>query len=166
MKIRAQHAADLEAIRRINVQAFEREESGVGVFDQLRATRTDLVSLVAEADARVIGHVLFAPASVMGSSGEIAGMGLGQLAVVPGYQRQGVGSALTRRGLELLREVACPFSIVVGHASYYPRFGYVRGSTLGLRCQWPGVPDESFMVLVLDAPRMVGANGVARFDGI
>ncbi len=166
MEIRTQRADDLEAIRQINAQAFQREQSSAGVFDQLRATRTDILSLVAEANARVIGHVLFSPASVVGRLGEIAGMGLGQLAILPEFQRQGIGSALTWRGLALLREAACPFSLVVGHASYYPRFGYVRGSTLGLRCQWPGVPDESFMVLVLDTARMAGARGVARFEGI
>lgn len=166
MQIRAQRPADLAAIQRINAQAFQREQAGAGVFDRMRETRTDLISLVAEVDGRVIAHVLFSPARVMASAGEIAGLGLGQLAVLPEFQRQGVGSALTWRGLALLREAACPFSLVVGHASYYPRFGYVAGSTLGLRCQWPGVPDESFMVLVLDPVRMAGASGIARFDGI
>ena len=66
--------------------------------------RSGLISLVAEVDARVIAHVLFSPARVVASAGEIAGLGLGQLAVLPEFQRQGVGSALTWRGLALLRD--------------------------------------------------------------
>jgi predicted N-acetyltransferase YhbS len=93
-------------------------------------------------------------------------MGLGELAVRPGRQRGGVGTALVQGGLERLRADGCVFSIVVGHATYYPRFGYRPGVELGLRCQWPAVPDGKFQALILDAAWQQKLSGTVRFDGI
>ncbi len=93
-------------------------------------------------------------------------MGLGELAVLPEFQRQGVGTMLANAGLDILRGRNCPFVIVVGHATYYPRFGFRPGSQLELTCQWESIPDESFMALILDRDAMGGVTGVARFAGI
>jgi putative acetyltransferase len=90
-------------------------------------------------------------------------MGLAPLAVLPDYQGQGIGSGLVEHGLAVLRERGCPFVVVLGHPDYYPRFGFKRASAHGLASQWDGVPDEVFMVLVLDADAMAGAGGVARY---
>jgi putative acetyltransferase len=65
-------------------------------------------------------------------------------------------------GLEILRKQGCPFLIVLGHPEFYPRFGFDRASRHGFRSQWEGVPDEAFMVLVLDEASMAGVTGVAR----
>lgn len=161
--LRPHRPADLAVIRRINTAAFDRQFLG-DVFDRFRAERADILSLVAEADGAVIGHVLFSPARLDGS--EVPGMGLGELAVLPDRQRQGVGSMLVRTGLERLRAAGCMFSIVVGHATYYPRFGYRPGSQLGLRCQWPSVPDDKFQALILDDRHAGRLAGIARFDGV
>jgi putative acetyltransferase len=93
-------------------------------------------------------------------------MGLGQLAVAPDYQQQGIGQQLTNQGLEMLRAAHCPFVIVVGHATYYPRFGFEPGSRHGLKCQWPGIPDDSFMVLYPDPEARPAATGTVYFDGL
>jgi putative acetyltransferase len=85
------------------------------------------------------------------------------MAVVPDRQRQGIGSQLVRRGLEILRERGCPFVVVVGHPEYYPRFGFERCSVHGLASQWEGVPDAAFMVMILDANAMAGVSGVAKY---
>ena len=90
-------------------------------------------------------------------------MGLAPMAVAPEHQRQGVGSALVERGLALLRERGCPFVIVLGHPTYYPRFGFVPASRSGLTCQWDGIPDDVFMAQILDAERMHGVAGAARY---
>ena len=90
-------------------------------------------------------------------------MGLAPMAVLPKYQGQRIGSKLVEAGLEILREQGCSFVIVLGYPEFYPRFGFVPASRYGLRCQWEGVPDEAFMVLVLDELSMAGMTGVARY---
>ena len=89
-------------------------------------------------------------------------MGLAPLAVLPEFQRLGVGSALVRAGISMLKDMGCPFIIVLGHPGYYPRFGFQKASTCGIRCQWE-VPDEAFMILVLNQQAMEGISGVARY---
>src|SRR4029077_3501901 len=116
---------------------------------------TDLLSLVAEDDA-VVGHILFTSVVVESEGRRVLGMGLAPMAVLPGRQRQGIGSQLVRRGLDILRERGCPFVVVVGHPEYYPRFGLRPPSTHGPGSQWEGVPDAAFMVLVLDVHAMAG----------
>ena len=85
------------------------------------------------------------------------------MAVLPDRQRQGIGSQLVRRGLDILRERGCPFVVVVGHPDFYPRFGFEPASLHGLTSQWEGVPDAAFMILVLDVQAMVGVSGVAKY---
>lgn len=90
-------------------------------------------------------------------------MGLAPMAVKPDRQKQGIGSSLVERGLEILREQGCPFVIVLGHPEYYPRFGFERASKYGLLSQWEGVPDEAFMVIVLDQTALESVSGVAKY---
>jgi putative acetyltransferase len=92
-------------------------------------------------------------------------MGLAPMAVLPDRQRQGIGSQLVRRGVDLLRERRCPFVVVVGHPEYYPRFGFEPASAHALVSQWDGMPDAAFMVLILDDHAMAGVRGVARYRG-
>jgi len=129
----------------------------------LRDVCPDVLSLVAESDGEIVGHILFSPVTVEGGSRSRQGMGLAPMAVTPDRQRQGIGSALVTAGLQMLREQGCPFIIVLGHPDFYPRFGFVPAFRHGLRCQWEGVPDAAFMVLVLDEATMAGVRGVARY---
>jgi putative acetyltransferase len=91
------------------------------------------------------------------------GMALAPLAVLPEYQRQGIGSALVKAGLQILHSRCCPFVMVLGHPGYYSRFGFEPASRAGLRSQWEGVPDEVFMVLILDSSSMADVAGIARY---
>jgi putative acetyltransferase len=161
---RARVPDDLPAIQAVNQQAFNRQ--GVGIFEKLLEANDGVSALVAVRDAQVIGDVIFTPVIIEHAGEPIHGMGLGELGVLPAHQRQGAGSRLVNDGLNILRAAACPFVIVVGHASYYPRFGFEPGAHHGLRCQWEKVPEESFMVLPLDVAAMRGITGVARFRDI
>lgn len=159
---------DRAAIRGINARAFPMARAGS--FEKALAAKPDVIARVAVDPAgRIVGHVIFTPVSIAlnrPSGGYLWGMGLGELAVLPDVQRQGVGGRLTRAGLDALRLAGCPFCIVVGHAEYYPRFGFVPGSRQGLRCQWGKIPDRAFMVRILDGPAMRGVSGTARFRDV
>ena len=161
IEIRAERPEDAPGIRIVNELAFG-QPTEAGIVDRLRESSADFISLVAE-DEAVVGHILFTPAVIESHARRVVGMGLAPMAVAPDRQRQGIGSALVRRGLEILRERGCPFVIVLGHPEYYPRFGFDPASAHGLACQWGGVPDEAFMVTILDAQAMKGMSGVARY---
>lgn len=162
ISIREETPEDISAIRTINQQAFGRSEEAQ-VVDTLRESCDNLLSLVAESGGQVVGHILFSPVTIGAEHGIVHGMGLAPMAVLPGYQRQGIGSSLVRHGLALLLDRGCPFVIVLGHPDYYPRFGFELASKHGITSQWEGIPDEAFMILVFDESIMAGVSGVARY---
>ena len=160
--IRLEGPDDAPSIRRVNELAFE-GRAEAGIVDRLRAAGGPQLSLVAEDDGAIVGHILFSPAAIRSTGLEVVGMGLAPMAVLPDRQRQGIGSLLVEKGLQLLRERSCPFVIVLGHPAYYPRFGFVPASRHDLRCQWAGIPDEAFLVLVLDPNIMQDVSGIVRY---
>jgi putative acetyltransferase len=159
--IREEQQGDIAAIREINDQAFGQTQEGE-IIDQLRGCCEELVSLVATEGEKIVGHILFSPAIIEGDGEEVRGMGLAPMAVLPEYQRQGVGSMLVQKGIEKIREMGYPFIIVLGHAEYYPRFGFEQASIYGIKSQWD-VPDEAFMVMILDSGIMSGVSGTGRY---
>ncbi len=161
MTIRVEQPGDAAGIRDVNQRAFN-QPTEAAIVDELRRTCPERLSLVAEEDG-IVGHILFSPAVVDVAGRRVVGMGLAPMAVAPGRQREGIGTALVERGLAMLRERGCPFVIVLGHPGYYPRFGFEPASARGLSPQWEGIPDEAFMVLALDADTMRGVSGVARY---
>jgi putative acetyltransferase len=161
--IRPEQPGDIAAVRSLNEEAFG-DPAEATIVDSLRDKCADVVSLVAVEDGKILGHIFFSPVTVTGEREVPAGMGLAPMAVLPERQRQGIGSKLVEAGLEALRGQRCPFVIVVGHPEYYPRFGFEPASGLGLACQWEGVPDEAFMVLVLEESAMAGVCGEARYS--
>ncbi len=161
LTIRRERPGDETHIHEVNYRAFERKEEAE-VVDVLRNSCPEGVSLVAEEDGKIVGHILFTPATIEGEGKSIVGTGLGPVAVLPECQRRGIGSALIREGLEKMKSAGEPFVILVGHPSYYPRFGFERASKYGIRCEYEAVPDEAFMIVVFDEKKIKGINGVAR----
>jgi putative acetyltransferase len=159
--IRNEAPRDIGQVRAINVAAFEQPDEA-DLVDALRAGCPEVLSLVAELDGRVVGHILFSPVTLPAGDRTLQGMGLAPMAVLPEHQRDGVGARLVEEGIARLEQSGCPFVIVLGHPGYYPRFGFERASTHGIECQWP-VPDEAFMIRILDAAGMADAAGVARY---
>jgi putative acetyltransferase len=155
--IRPETPADIAAIREVHRLAFAQDDEG-RLVDALRANDVAMLSLVATLDRKVVGHIMYSPLVI----GEITGAGLGPVAVLPAYQRRGVGSRLVEAGNEELRRRGCPCIAVLGHPGYYPRFGFTRASAHGITCEW-SVPDDVFMLLVLDAGVMDGVSGLARY---
>jgi putative acetyltransferase len=158
MEIREECAEDRDAIRTVITRALGPKEADL--VDALRANGAAMLSLVATIEDEVVGHILYSPISI-GESSRI-GAALGPMGVLPERQRQGIGSALIETGTRTLKDAGCPFIIVLGHAEFYPRFGFGPASTYGIECQW-NVPDEVFMVRVLDQARMRGVSGLARY---
>ena len=157
MEIREETEADIEAIREVNRRAFAQDQEG-NIVDALRSNGAVLLSLVAIVDGELVGHIMYSPAIV----GETKGVALGPMAVLPEFQRQGIGSRLVQAGNQKLRDMGYPFIIVVGHAEFYPRFGFTPASKQGIRCEWD-LPDEVFMIAVLDPLKMQGVSGLAKY---
>jgi putative acetyltransferase len=160
--IRPERPGDIASIRATHESAFG-QDTEADIVDALRIACPEALSLVAVSEGAIVGHIFFSPVTVQGERGTIQGMGLAPLAVLPGRQRQGIGSRLVETGLRILRQKDCPFVIVLGHPEFYPRFGFVPASRHGLSCPWEGVPDAAFMVRILDRAAMAGVNGVARY---
>ncbi len=161
--IRDERSEDAPAIRAVLEAAFPQAVEA-DLVDRLRATCQDSLSLIAVEDNQVVGHILFTPVVIERPEGPIVGIGLAPMAVLPEFQRRGIGSALVRAGVERLRQSGCPFVVVVGHPEYYSRFGFTRASTHGIRCQWDGVPDEAFMILVLQSSITSQLAGLAKYQ--
>lgn len=159
--IREEHPDDIEAIRSVNEKAFAQSQES-HIVDALRSNSAALLSLVAIVDNEIVGHIIYSPATVHSEHGDILGAALGPMAVLPEYQRKGIGSKLVDTGNQELRAKDVPFIIVLGHPHYYPRFGFEPASRHGIRCEWE-VPDDVFMVLILDQGKMSGISGMAKY---
>lgn len=146
--IRAETDADVTAITEVTVAAFKSLEiSGHTeqfIVETLRATNALSVSLVAEIDGRVLGHIAFSPLTI--SDGTQNWFGLGPVSVLPELQRQGIGKALIQEGLSRLKEMNASGCCLVGHPDYYRKFGFRNVSNLV--CE--GVPQEVFFALSFD----------------
>jgi putative acetyltransferase len=156
LEIREEATADRSAIREVVSRSCGPREADL--VDRLRANGASLLSLVAVADGKIVGHIFYSPASV----GNVRGAALAPMGVAPEYQRRGIGSRLVESGNQVLAERGCPFIVVLGHATYYPRFGFVPASTYNIGCVWK-VPDDVFMVRVFDDEQLHGVSGIAMY---
>jgi putative acetyltransferase len=159
--IREEQSQDVAAIREVNIGTFGQPQEA-DIVDKLRENCDDLLSLVAEVQDQVVGHILFSPVTIDSGERALGGMGLAPMAVLPDYQRQSIGSELVRAGIASLAARQCPFVIVLGHPDYYPRFGFKPASRYGISSDWQ-VPDAAFMILILDRAKLQGISGVAKY---
>jgi putative acetyltransferase len=143
--IRSETDADVSAITEVTVAAFRALEisnhTEQFIIAALRAAKALTVSLVAEVDGRVVGHIAFSPVTI--SDGTQNWYGLGPVSVLPAYQRQGIGKALIREGLSRLKGMNARGCCLVGHPDYYRKFGFRNMSGL----VHVGVPREVFFAL-------------------
>jgi putative acetyltransferase len=145
MEIRGELPIDQDAIRDLHLRAFPTDSEAL-LVDRLHEGGAVCLSLVATVEERVVGHILFSIARIDRGSGEVLVGALGPIAVLPEWQRQGIGSALIRAGLEQCWGQRLPAVIVLGHPDYYTRFGFHRADTWGIQCEFD-VPPEVFMMV-------------------
>ena len=159
--IRAETADDIPVVRRINELAFG-QPNEAALVDMLRAAAHPYISLVAAKDKQVVGHIFFSTVTFEAEDSAASSiLGLAPMAVLPEYQKQGIGSQLVREGLRECQRIGCDVVVVLGHPEYYPRFGFVPASQKGLRCEY-AVPDEVFMVAELK-PDALSGRGLVKY---
>jgi len=127
----------------------------------LRKRAQPVVSLVAEDDGEIVGHIIFSPVWLSGH-GHLKILGLGPMAVLPKHQRKGIGSMLVRVGLEQCKQLGFGAVVLVGHPEYYPRFGFRPASRFNIVCEFE-VPEETFMVLELQPGFLVNTPGTIKY---
>jgi putative acetyltransferase len=158
--IRAEEKEDCAAVRAVNLSAFKTALEA-NLVEALRAQAQPLVSLVADDDSAIVGHIMFSPVSLSGHPA-LQIMGLAPMAVSPDRKRAGIGSALVRAGLEQCARLGFGAVVVLGHPAYYPRFGFVPSTRFGIGCEYD-VPEDVFMVVELQPGYLRGVSGTIRY---
>lgn len=158
--IRPERPDDVAVIRQVTHRAFG-SPGEADLVDRLRAADKMVVSLVAERDGQVVGHVLFSPVTVTIAPPAWRAVGLAPVSVLPEFQREGIGSALIRAGLEACRQAGYDAAVVLGHVDYYPRFGFARALDRGLDNEYGAT--DAFMVLELRSGALNHVRGLVSY---
>jgi len=160
-EIRVAYPGDEAEIVRVHRAAFGRDEEAE-LARRLHVRGDVCVSLAALDGDEIIGHVLASPVSVDGRRFARAPMGLGPVGVLPEHQRTGAGMALCRAAIDACRARGTPFLVVLGHPTYYPRFGFVPAMRFGLTFgEMP--PRDAFMAMELAPGALAGVKGPVRY---
>jgi len=157
--IRPEAADDHEAIRQVNRLAFG-QDAEARLVDALRDGGFVRASLVAEAEGQVIGHILFSDLPILVESRTIPALALAPIAVVPKFQRQGIGTRLVEEGLRICRQDGHQIVVVLGHPHFYPRFGFSAKLAERLASPYSG---EAFMALELVPGALDGITGTVVY---
>ena len=163
IEIRPEEPPDIPAIEEVHRSAFGGEVEA-RIVEAVRASAGFIpgLSLVAVEDGRVVGHALLSPVEIRTASSGIPALALAPVAVLPACQRRGIGSRLVEAGLRRSGELGHAIVIVVGEASFYPRFGFRPARAKGLEAPFP-VPDDAFMVLELSPGALAGVTGTVWY---
>ena len=159
--IRPETPDDISAIYQVNQLAFDRENEA-RLVDTLRSNGAVTLSLVAQMDDKIVGHILFSPVTVTNGDHQWNAVALGPMAVLPAFHKQGIGSALILTALKELNTAGHDVIVVLGHPQYYPRFGFKPSKPFGINWE-VNVPEEVFMVAELRENALNGKSGIVRY---
>jgi putative acetyltransferase len=154
---------DYSLIRKVNESAFETTEEA-DLVDNLRKNPNYIreLSLVAEDNGEVIGHILFTPVNIVNSNVNYKILALAPMAVIPEYQKKGIGSSLIKTGFEKAKELGYTAIIVLGHPDYYPRFGFIPAEQFGIHPpleEWK----EAFFAIELEKDSLKDVSGTISY---
>jgi HAD superfamily hydrolase (TIGR01509 family) len=160
LALRQETLVDPPAIRLVEQAAFARPAEAA-LVDLVRQRSKSALSLVAEQDGVVIGHILFTPVTFTAPLADVRGLGIGPVAVLPKFQRSGIGSRLMRAGLDHVRRLGFNFVVLLGDPLYYSRFGFKPARSFGLTGDY-GDGDE-FQALELIPGSLAGIGGHIKY---
>ena len=161
INIRFEQPNDIEQIKNVHLIAFE-TETEANIVDALRNAGVDLISLVAEMNGKIIGHILFSPVKF---DKDTKIMGLAPMAVLPNWQRKGVGSKLINEGMKACKQAGYEAVVVLGHPDYYPRFGFEPSVNFKINSEYD-IPPEVFMVKELKKGALKDTFGIVKYHQI
>src|SRR5258708_2974777 len=159
--IRPEQSADVEPVRELLLAAFARDAEA-RLVDRLRASGKITLALVAEGKERILGHAMFSKIALDAEGSEVDALALAPLAVLPAFQRLGIGSALVSAGLERCRLERRSRVLVVGDPVYYARFGFAPAARFGLKCPFP-VAENFFVGFSYEPWAFAGAPVTVRY---
>lgn len=161
--IRPEIESDYSSITEVNDRAFGGPAEG-RLVERLRNT-ADFhaeLSLVAELDGQIIGHILFHPVVIRAVDSERPALALAPMSVLPENQKQGIGSRLVEEGLRRAKQLGHKAVVVLGHPKYYPRFGFQPASSWSIKVPFDA-PDEAVMALELESGALQGKGGAVEY---
>lgn len=159
--IRNETDTDSSPIWKLNQTAFGGHDEA-DLVDALRAGGFVSLSLVAELNHQIVGHILFGPVSILDDAGStIQAASLAPMAVAPNHQRQGIGSKLVNAGLAACRAKGDKIAVVLGHPDFYPRFGFSAAAALPLTSPFGG--GDAWMAIELERNALSGVSGTIRY---
>jgi len=164
MIIRAEKPEDQIGIRHINTEAFD-TDAEVNLIDALRKRGIPLISLVAEENGELVGHILFSPVTLEADNCSVSMAGLAPMAVAPAFQKREIGSMLVEEGLRHCKKEGYDAVCVLGHPDYYPRFGFVPSVNYGIKSEFD-VPAEVFMAKELREGALAECNGIVKYHDL
>lgn len=160
--IRKEEEKDYKQVYEVNKLAFQQKNESI-LIEKIRKGENFIpdLSLVAEIDNRIVGHILFSKIKIVGDS-IFESIALAPMAVIPVFQKQGVGSKLIKKGMAKAKELGFDSIIVLGHKDYYPKFGFERASKWNIKCPFK-VPEEAFMAIALTKKALEDKAGTVKY---
>jgi predicted N-acetyltransferase YhbS len=161
--IRPEKTEDYPAIKKLNDLAFHQPDEGM-LIEKLRLKPGFIaeLSLVAEYESRIVGHILFTPIQITNKDQIFKSLALAPMAVLPEFQKKGIGKELVMGGLNMAACLGFQSVIVLGHKDYYPKFGFRPASNWQISAPYE-VPDECFLALELSCCGLKGISGTVEY---